>query len=85
MRDRWGLTEGPQVAMPLGAVLVLKETVSCFTGDAEELICVLGLEVLLAEVGGAGLLVVLESSITVVLIATSCHHGHQETGGYSEY
>ena len=28
MRDRWGLTEGPQVAMPLGAVLVLERVVS---------------------------------------------------------
>ena len=25
MRDGWALTEGPQVAMPLGAVLVLEE------------------------------------------------------------
>ena len=54
-------------------------------GDGEEWICVLGLEVLLAEVGGAGLLIVLQSSIAVVLIAVGCHHSHQETGGYSEY
>lgn len=42
-------------------------------------------QVILAEAGRASLLIMLEGSVAVVLVASTCQCGHCEAGSYREY
>ena len=52
---------------------------------AGNMVSVLCFEILFTEAGRAGFLIMLEGSITIILVATVCHDNHHKAGTCGEY